>query len=62
MLTIVIPQECHTVQKDNPIYFLELDEIARLETAIENEIRCAWENDSWTSMVAKYGLHFVIYA
>jgi len=55
MLTVVMPKECHTVQKYNPIYFLELDEIARLEVAIETEITNAWKNDSWNSMVAKYG-------
>jgi len=56
MATVVMPKECHTAEEENPIYYLELDEIERVEKAIEKQVKKAWETNSWKkNIVARYG-------
>jgi len=56
MNLVVMPKECHTAQKENPIYYLELDEIKRIENVIKYQVEKAWETGLWKkNMVARYG-------
>ena len=54
MIIVGMPKERYT--KDNPIHYLELDEIKRMEDAVEEQVRKAWATGKWAkNIVARYG-------
>lgn len=56
MNSVEMPQECYTVQSENKIYYLEIDEIKRIEKVIEERVAKAWQTDKWhKDSIARYG-------
>ena len=55
MISVSMPKEEHTVQVDNPIYYLEIEEINRIERVVESQVEKARETGKWTNAVARYG-------
>lgn len=55
MINVNMPKKEHCKQIDNPTYFLEIDEVRRIEKAVEIEVQKAWKTDNWGSTVARNG-------
>lgn len=56
MNVVSMPRESNTRQIDNPIYYLEIDEVQKIEKVILSEVAKAWETNLWgKNIVARYG-------
>ena len=54
MINVQMPRSANTVQSENEIFFLEIDEVKKVESIVESAVKKGWETGKW-SAVAKHG-------
>jgi len=54
--SVTMPKEENCLQSDAEIYYLEIDEVLRIEKVIEEQVQKAWKSDKWhKNSIARYG-------